>query len=364
MGLEDRRTGPVTPGAGTAAADGSRRRIKIGFLAKDLLPSVPIAVAAVVLCPGMASASFPGSDGVIAYSGAIDEACVEHCPPKHEGIWALDPITGDQLQLTSDREDLDPSFSPSGNLLVFDRGFDKSETTIFVSRADGTEARPLVKGSEPAFSPDGGQIVFVRSTGIFVTGTATGSPVRALRHQSGDSAPQWSSTGQILFERSHGRTDQLDVISPGGLRPRTVFIYEPPNGHVKLRADWSPNGRAVAIALCNVGLPLPRFATRAPVLMFRDGCEDRVWAPEGGSLAEPGRGHLAGRPETTCPDRVLGKISWQPVSSQTIHLPVMPCEPRARLRGEAFALGAPGHESRDERTCYTIRHKHRCFTTK
>jgi hypothetical protein len=323
-----------------------------------------VATAIAALAPAAAVASFPGADGAIAYHGVVDRSCSANCPPKHEGIWALEPKTGTQLQLTAGPEDFAPSFSPSGNLLAFQRGFRKA-ATIFLARADGSEARPLVKGEEPAFSPDDRQIVFVRATGLFVTGSAPGSPVRALTRHPGDSEPRWSSTGEIVFQRTHRTSYQLGIVAPPSSRIRTVFTYEPPPGQTpELHPDWSPSGRAIAVALCNSGLPLPPFSTTAPALVFRDSCESDVWAPQGRRLAEPKRGALRGRPNTTCPDSIGGAISWQPLVSGTLRIPTARCEPRKPQPGEINSGVSPSKETRGERTCYTIKHRHTCFTKK
>ena len=97
------------------------------------------------LTPAVAVASFPGGDGVIAYSAAHTS---------QPGIWAVDPATGNQLRLTSDATDEAPSFSASGNMLAFQRR-EHGVVTIYIAQADGSDATRLASGSEPAFSPDG-----------------------------------------------------------------------------------------------------------------------------------------------------------------------------------------------------------------
>src|ERR1700682_634681 len=126
-----------------------RRSIKLG------LAALTAAVGA-TLVPATAIGSFPGSNGVIAFSA-------EH------SIWAMDPTTRDELQLTSGFDDSAPSFSPSGNMLAFQRRTGAT-ITIYLARADGSEPRALASGSQPAFSSDGRQIVFVRAAGLFLTG--------------------------------------------------------------------------------------------------------------------------------------------------------------------------------------------------
>src|SRR5438045_239866 len=74
-----------------------------------------------LLAPAAASGSFPGGNGVIAYGIASTDDC--HRQPGvtcATGIWAVDPLTGNQLRLTTGH-DSNPSFSPSGNLIAFQR---------------------------------------------------------------------------------------------------------------------------------------------------------------------------------------------------------------------------------------------------
>jgi dipeptidyl aminopeptidase/acylaminoacyl peptidase len=330
-------------------------------LVRALLTAATLAA----LAPAGALGSFPGGDGVIAY-------------PNEGHIWALEPKTGDQLQLTSGPEDRAPSFSASGNMLAFQRGTAHAE--VFLARADGSDAMPLVSGSEPAFSPDNRQIVFVRATGLFTTGLVPGSPVRRITDHRGDSEPRWSATGVLIFERieisrtrHRGVTERqvssrLEVVVPPSSHVRTVMTYEQPRHtglsqrETELHPDWSPNGRTVAVALCNDATPArPPFPT-VPALVFHGSCSPDVWEPEGRRLAEPKRGTLQGRPQTTCP-HFIGEdteISWQPLLSGTLHVPVVKCEPRP---GPPENFVEPAQAAPGSRTCYYDPHRHRrrCF---
>jgi WD40-like Beta Propeller Repeat len=313
-----------------------------------------IGVTVAALCaivPSGAFGSFPGRDGVIAYTAVGD------------GIWALEPATGDQLQLTTGREDGAPAFSPSGNMIAFQRGRGNS-AIVFIALANGDDARPLVHGREPAFSPDGREIVFVRSTGLFITGLSADAPVRRIVSQPGDARPQWSSTGAILFQRNDKRwlgrrhggkrlwlTVQIDVIPHGGASPRSVISYEEEDlinskeqqqaaeRPAQLYPDWSPNSKTIEVALCAPS-PVSRHPpwTSTPAILQRLACSSQVWAPTGQRLTSAeeggegvyGRGplRLAWRPETICPGvNGLSEISWQPLVRETLQVPTVQCPP-------------------------------------
>jgi Tol biopolymer transport system component len=80
------------------------------------------------------------------------------------------------------------TFSPDGSRIVFDAGTD-SEYNIFVMASDGSNVRQLTEtGTDynPAWSPDGSQIVFIRYEAISESDVfmmdADGSNVRRLTH--------------------------------------------------------------------------------------------------------------------------------------------------------------------------------------
>src|SRR5271166_1751713 len=193
-----------------------------------------IAVSAALLAPAAALASFPGQDGVIAYS-------VAHTA--QEGIWAVDPNTGYQTQITSGPDEA-PSFSPSGNMLAFQRR-EAGTTTIYIAQTSGADATPLRKGSEPAFSPDGQQIVFVRAGGLFLSGVAARSPVKQITDHPGDRRPRWSTTGEIVFQRTKivrgrgaggaHREQELDIITPPSMRATQLLSYD---AQVEMWPEW------------------------------------------------------------------------------------------------------------------------------
>jgi WD40-like Beta Propeller Repeat len=348
-----------------------RRSIKLGL-------AVLTASVGATLVPAAALGSFPGGNGVVAYSG-------EH------SIWAMDPTTRDELRLTSGFDDSAPSFSPSGNMLAFQRRAGRT-ITIYLARADGSEPRALVNGSHPAFSSDGRQIVFVRAAGLFLTGLTANSPIQQITRRPGDRAPRWSSTGSIVFQRTdishvkrHGRitrqvSTELDIIAPPSPHVRTILRY---GENTEMWPDWSPNGTTLAVALCNhnASNTKPPFMS-FPSFVFHSSCAPDVWAPRGGRVAEPGAGALQGRPETSCPPFIEGgthegttffaasgsqlysdqrspdEISWQPLVAGSSPVPTVKCTPQKR-GNEATSEVAPAAVGPGARVCIYSRRRHR-----
>jgi WD40-like Beta Propeller Repeat len=290
------------------------------------------------LKPTAAVASFPGGDGVIAYSAAHTVAA---------GIWVVDPTTGNQLQLTSAAGDEDPSFSASGNMIAFQRR-ERGAATIYIAQADGWQAKPLISGGQPAFSPDGRQLVFVRPTGLFLVNLTGASRVRQITFHRGDRRPRWNVKGEILFQRIGLEHEELDVVTPPSTRVSEILSYP---GSEELWPEWSPDGDTISISLCTE-FPAPHsLPGRNPSYVLTKGCLPRVWSPDGSRLVEPG--FSWGTSLTTCPRyipqgsadslvrarpiapgefEVLGtetpsppQVSWQPLVGGTAHFPTIAC---------------------------------------
>jgi hypothetical protein len=359
---------------------------------------VVVGAIAALLTPTVAEGSFPGANGVIAYSA-------EH------SIWAVDPATGDQLRLTTGPEDSAPSFSPSGDLLTFQRRTTTTVTapqrpptgpvttsqrrpvstvTVYVAYADGSNPTPLVAGSEPAFSPDGTQIVFVGPSGLFLTGVAPGSPVRPLTDHPGDRTPRWSSKGSIVFQRADGAGSELDIVTPPSTHIRRLFTYHRGAGDedpIVMWPEWSPNGRSISVALCERGSEIPPVET-VPSIVFHASCAPDVWAPAGGPPLEAGTGALLGKPDSSCPPFIesganedvsfIGPhgplyqdegpnwpIAWQPLRPGTLRVLTMPCTEDKERENAPIAAIAPAILVHGGRLCAYFRRRHRriCYKT-
>lgn len=222
-----------------------------------------VALSAFGLAPIVASpaqAAYPGVPGPIAYSKTTADEVEDT-----GGLLAHGPRKTDApLQLTENRNDGSPSYSPNGRLIVFAGNRDPGETRgthIYVMKNDGTDVRQLTSGSSydsnPSFSPDGKLVVFDRGGGsqgrvthIFSVST-DGSGLHQISDEAGsDSDPTFTPNGKLIVfvsnRDSSGRKDRANILSmrPDGSRVRLLIggpreEYEP---------DVSPNGRAIAFA--------------------------------------------------------------------------------------------------------------------
>ncbi len=86
-------------------------------------------------------------------------------------------------------------WSPNGTLLIFARHVSPDSSTLWTMNADGTSPVALGDGDQPAFSPDGTKIAFVRETDgnqdLFLM-NADGTGAAALvATVAGESSPSW-----------------------------------------------------------------------------------------------------------------------------------------------------------------------------
>lgn len=105
-------------------------------------------------------------------------------------------IVGEEGRLVGDH----PSWAPDGKRLAVDTYFDylhPERSSVFTARRDGSQRRRIARNaSQPAWSPDGRKIVFVRIVGrgnseLFVM-NADGTHQRRLTFNAGrDDAPDW-----------------------------------------------------------------------------------------------------------------------------------------------------------------------------
>lgn len=193
-----------------------------------------IAVLAMILSFAVfahgAHAAFPGKNGKIAFGS--DDGLVHTVNPDGSGLESLGP-------------GWEPAWSPGGTKLAI--------AGISTMNADGSGRTVLTTGErdgQPSWSPSGDQIVFDRqgpgpSWNLYVIG-ADGNGLRRL---TSGFVPSWSPDGHwIAFTRGSGFNLDMFVIHPDGTAERRVTDL-PGN---ELGADWSPDGTRFVFSACNL----------------------------------------------------------------------------------------------------------------
>lgn len=112
---------------------------------------------------GPADATFPGSNGRIAFTRQVTLACPPYTCAASE-IFVANPDGTGAASLTTvtapGTSDYSPRWSPDGTKLAFVH-CDSVTCTISVMNADGSGSTSLAEGSEPVWSPDGRKIAFL-----------------------------------------------------------------------------------------------------------------------------------------------------------------------------------------------------------
>jgi eukaryotic-like serine/threonine-protein kinase len=206
---------------------------------------------------------------------------------------------GNVVQLTDDPGlEVAPQLSPDGKSFVY-VSTAAGNRDIFLQRVGGRNRTNLTRDSPadddgPAFAPSGEQIAFHSTRdggGIFLMG-ATGESVKRLTDFGYD--PAWSPDGRQIVFATHGVRDplfrgqgsELWVVKVASGEKRRIFRGD------AMQPSWSPHGSRIAYW----GLPagsaqrdlwtLPANATEEdprPVQLTNDAAVDwdPVWSPDG-----------------------------------------------------------------------------------
>ena len=207
----------------------------------------------------------------------------------YDDIWVVPWSGGQPSRLTDSYEDdWDPSWSPDGRRLAFDRQ-DDGYNWIYVIDADGTGLRRLTANFnyDPVWTPDG-RISYLDDRGIWVM-HADGSDKRLLARLKPEVQPYggtpmvWSPDGEAVAFISGG---ELWVMNANGTGRRKLSG----GGGKALDPVWSPDSQKIAWADIDSDLEI--------FVVNRDGSELRnvtnnkrvqdrkpAWSPNGRAIA-------------------------------------------------------------------------------
>jgi hypothetical protein len=258
-------------------------------------------------------------------------------------IYVMNPTPGPGVDVTVARRVTpytdggflgEPAWSPDGSKIAFVRGTAESNRSISVAAADGTTGTPPLiaeHGEHPSWSPDGGKITYAYQRQIF-TKDSDGTGF-ALPLGSGVE-PVWSPDGsRIAFGYPAHALEFLDlhVVPAGGGSPvitasDTQFAYP----------SWSPDGARVAYRQTNEGAGYVRvvnadgsgdhpLASRSNVNMN----DVPSWSPDGARVVFYGNEFGMTSSEDIWISNTDGSGTMQPLTAGDAHEPVWKPVPRS-----------------------------------
>src|SRR5664279_1174727 len=258
-----------------------------------------LALAAVAVLPSQA-ASAAGRDGRIAYSiGAILPNPDPEAPSQ---VYTVNPDGSDVRQLTHVALPLqagDPAFSPDGRQLLFVRNSAAGPFQVWIMRSDGSGQRKLLDdpGHDaflPRWSPDGSHFLFSRCSFVFgflecaiFRASINGTNLHAYTGgHNVDFSADYASDGSYIAFDSNRNNAQSAIWRTTGAGPRRITAPF-------TEAFWpdvSPNGTRILFT-DNFDRPDSRQPS-----MHVDGTDDRTlaagcfgrWAPSGTRIVYDG----------------------------------------------------------------------------
>jgi TolB protein len=324
------------------------------------------AIASVVALGGLAfagsaQAAFPGLNGRIAFAQGV----VAQDPFSFtDQIVSVNPDGSAPANLSNDSSQFDntPVYSADGKMIAFSRASDfSSPGAIWVMNADGSGKRQLttppsgVGDLQPAFSPDGRQVVFERSTGerVFVVNIDGSNQHQLLTPPANfaDENATYSPDGsKIAFMREPTDDSGGQIMLANADGSGATALTNPPSGYKDGDPNFSPDGTKITFGRSTVELDASQSKSDVYVINSDATGEqnltnnsaptesaDPAFSPDGTLIVftrTPGqlftmRVDGTGKQAITPPvnNQFIDSPNWQPLANVTSTAQIPPCVP-------------------------------------
>jgi Tol biopolymer transport system component len=193
--------------------------------------------------------------------------------------------------LTAGREadDSDPAWSPDGSQIVFARSA-PGGSDLYIVGADGKGLRQLSTGpsadTQPEWSPDGKRVSFTTDRGgnleVEVMGVDGGEPVNLSQNPAKDFGPTWSPDGtRIAYTSTRDGKPEVYVAQADGSKTTRLTISEGSSA-----PTWSPEGLRVVLVAVGIGLALVDLRAGSVQPITTDSSDGHPrWSPAGDLIA-------------------------------------------------------------------------------
>jgi Tol biopolymer transport system component len=229
------------------------------------------------------------ANNLLVYSG--------HLRLQDTELLAVAPDGGRREQLTrNDLSEFEPAVSPDGGRIAFVRGY---HDQIWSMRGDGSAALRLAGNRElrafsPVWSPDGDELAFVRSDTRAVNDEGSppdlfvmrrdGSSVRQLTRDAWATDPAWSPDGKrIAYTRSQRECRAIWLMAPDGEEDQRLTDCD----FYAAAPAWAPDGEELAF----LGRPVAELDFRHFLHLYvldADGGDPRLVAHDAQMLQPSG----------------------------------------------------------------------------
>ena len=138
------------------------------------------------------------------------------------GLWVMKP-DGKNPHPISDRDDIDPTWSPDGSMISF-ASSRSSVRQLYIMNADGSNVRQVTNldntGGRSTWSPDGTKLAFYRGLAgdhnIYVI-NVDGTGLIQLTNGGDNLGPSWSLDGNwIAFTSFRDGNNEIYIMHPDG----------------------------------------------------------------------------------------------------------------------------------------------------